>query len=57
VQVVNIPFDPGMLRLLRQEAGGERVNLVYGVADAEVRLGCWGEGTGMAKRGGVACND
>jgi hypothetical protein len=48
--VGNIPFYPGLLRLLRQEAGGERGNLAYGVAGAEMRLGCWGEGTGMAKR-------
>ena len=51
VQVVNIPFYPGLLRLLRQEAGGEKGNLAYGVADAEMRLGCWSEGAGMAKRG------
>ncbi|KAJ8580505.1 hypothetical protein M405DRAFT_834233 [Rhizopogon salebrosus TDB-379] len=44
-------FYPGLLRLLRQEAGGERENLAYGVADAEMRLGCWGEGARMAKRG------
>jgi hypothetical protein len=50
VQVGNIPFYPGLLRLLRQEAAGERGNLAYGVADAEMRLGCWGEGAGMAKR-------
>ncbi|KAJ8593778.1 hypothetical protein M405DRAFT_810291, partial [Rhizopogon salebrosus TDB-379] len=48
--VVNIPFYPGLLRRLRQEAGGERGNLAYGVANAEMRLGCWGEGAGMAKR-------
>ncbi|KAJ8581478.1 hypothetical protein M405DRAFT_832364, partial [Rhizopogon salebrosus TDB-379] len=36
--VVNIPFYPGLLRLLRQEAGGERGNLTYGVDDAEMRL-------------------
>jgi hypothetical protein len=47
VQMVNIPVYPG---LLRQEAGGERGNLAYGVADAEMRRGCWGEGAGMAKR-------
>jgi hypothetical protein len=51
VQVVNIPFHPGLLQLLRQEAGGERGNLAYGVADAEMRLGCWSEGADMAKRG------
>jgi hypothetical protein len=51
VQVVNIYFYPGLLRLLRQEAGGERENLAYGVDDAEMRLGCWTEGAGMAKRG------
>jgi hypothetical protein len=50
VQVVNIPFHPGLLRLLRQEAGGARGNLACGVDDAEMRLGCWGEGAGMAKR-------
>jgi hypothetical protein len=50
VQVVNIPFYPGLLRLLRQEAGGERGNLAYGVGDAEMRLGCWIEGAEMAKR-------
>ncbi|KAJ8580314.1 hypothetical protein M405DRAFT_834521 [Rhizopogon salebrosus TDB-379] len=44
-------FYPGLLRLLRQEAGGERGNLAYGVDDAEMRLGCWSEGAGMAKRG------
>jgi hypothetical protein len=49
--VVNIPFYPGLLRFLRQEAGGARGNLAYGVDDAEMRLGCWGEGAGMAKRG------
>ncbi|KAJ8594125.1 hypothetical protein M405DRAFT_809705, partial [Rhizopogon salebrosus TDB-379] len=44
-------FYPGLLRLLRQEAGGERGNLAYGVADAEMRLGCRGERARMAKRG------
>jgi hypothetical protein len=29
-------------------AGG---NLACGIADAEMRLGCWGEGARMAKRG------
>jgi hypothetical protein len=51
VPVVNIPFYSGLLQLLRQEAGGERGNLAYGVDDAEMRLGCWGKGAGMAKRG------
>ncbi|KAJ8581287.1 hypothetical protein M405DRAFT_832812 [Rhizopogon salebrosus TDB-379] len=51
VNVVNIPVYPGLLRLLRQEAGGERGNLAHGVDDAEMRLGYWGEGAGMAKRG------
>jgi hypothetical protein len=51
VQVVNTPFYPGLLRLVRQEAGGGRGNLAYGVDDAGMRLGCWGEGAGMAKRG------
>jgi hypothetical protein len=51
VQVVNIPFYPGFLRLLRQDAGGERGNLAYGVDDAEMRLGYGGGGAGMAKRG------
>jgi hypothetical protein len=44
---MNIPFYPG---LLQQEAGGERGNLAYGLTDTEMRLGCWGEGAGMAKR-------
>ncbi|KAJ8593772.1 hypothetical protein M405DRAFT_810253, partial [Rhizopogon salebrosus TDB-379] len=44
-------FYPGLLRLPRQEAGSERGNLADGVADAEMRLGCWGEDTRMAKRG------
>jgi hypothetical protein len=51
VQVVNIPCYPGLLRHLRQEAGSERGNLACGIADAEMRLGCWGEGARMAKRG------
>ncbi|KAJ8579993.1 hypothetical protein M405DRAFT_835135 [Rhizopogon salebrosus TDB-379] len=44
-------FYPGLLRLLRRGAGGERGNLAYGVDDVEMPIGCWGEGVGMAKRG------
>ncbi|KAJ8588023.1 hypothetical protein M405DRAFT_820436, partial [Rhizopogon salebrosus TDB-379] len=43
-------FYPGLLRLLQQEAGGERGSLAYGVGDTEMRVGCWGEGAGMPKR-------